>query len=70
MEDNERSAGMFDQVSPEKEVNNYPKADRQNSSELMFDDEDDDFDDVTGDLSPQLKSLYDNCSFGSLSSLC
>jgi hypothetical protein len=30
---------MFDQVSPEKEVNNYPKADRQNSSELMFDDE-------------------------------
>ena len=62
MEDNERSAGMFDQVSPEKEVNNYPKADRQNSSELMFDDEDDDFDDVTGDLSPQLKSLYDNWS--------
>jgi hypothetical protein len=43
-------------------VNNYPKADRQNSSELMFDDEDDDFDDVTGDLSPQLKSLYDNWS--------
>ena len=62
MEDNERSAGMFDQVSPEKEVNNYPKADQQNSSELMFDDEDDDFDDVTGDLSPQLKSLYDNWS--------
>ena len=62
MEDNERSAGMFNQVSPEKEVNNYPKADRQNSSELMFDDEDDDFDDVTGDLSPQLKSLYDNWS--------
>jgi hypothetical protein len=28
----------------------------------MFDDEDDDFDDVTGDLSPQLKSLYDNWS--------
>lgn len=62
MEDNVCSSGMFDQVSPEKEVNNYPKTDLQNSSELMFDDEDDDFDDVTGDLSPQLKSLYDNWS--------
>lgn len=60
MEDNVCSSGMFDQVSPEKEVNNFPKTDRENSSELMFDDEDDD--EVTSDLSSQLKSLYDNWS--------